>query len=183
MLFWSKQSLPRAEGTSALQPEATVAPAWSPWGHTASSPAMPAPPPSRLSRPEGTGLGLGARAKLNVMIIDDEHLVLKIAGSMLRQLGAEWLGVISGREGVEMLRNEETPCNLLLLDVMLGDTTGFDVYRKVRSFRRRLPIVFISGFCSQEVLADTLQADPLTSFLPKPFSLADIRLTLAAFSA
>ena len=158
------------EGTAALQTESIATPAWSPWGVTAAVPASPAPPQTRAKHPAEAHAAVPARSKFHVMIIDDEHLVLKIAGSMLRQLGAEWLGVVSGREGVELLRNPETSCSLLFLDVMLGDTTGFDVYKKVRLFRRNLPVVFISGFCSQEVLADTLETDPLTSFLPKPFS-------------
>ena len=122
------------------------------------------------------------RSGARVLIIDDENLVLKLCGSMLKQLGAQWHGVTSGREGVEWLRASENLCDLVFLDVMLADSIGFDVYCKIRPMHRSLPVVFISGFCSQQVLAQTLEKDPLTSFLPKPFSLADIRLTLSAFS-
>lgn len=140
-----------------------------------------APPPMALS---GTAAHPAPvrRSGVRVLVVDDERLVLKICGSMLKQLGVLWHGVTNGREGVEWLRASNEPCDLMLLDVMLGDTTGFDVYRKVRSMRRDLPVVFISGFCSQDVLAETMEQDQLTSFLPKPFSLADMRLTLSAFS-
>lgn len=183
MPFWNRPSTPRSDGSSALKAEVAEG-SWSAWGEKGPALARAAEMASIPETRANTKVlpPAPARSGAQVLIIDDEHLVLKICGSMLKQLGARWHGVTNGREGVEWLRSGDSPCDLLLLDVMLGDTTGFDVYRKVRTVRQELPIVFISGFCSQEVLSETLEDDPLTSFLPKPFSLADMRLTLSAFS-
>ena len=65
-----------------------------------------------------------------VLVIDDAELQRRIASEMLRELGYRVITAASGREALEMLR--ENPADLLLLDmIMPPGMDGLETYRRV----------------------------------------------------
>ena len=115
---------------------------------------------------------------LKVLVIDDEATILTVTCLMLKRLGICPRGVTSGEEAVEVVRREAGEIELLFLDILLADTTGFKVYSEVRKFREELPIVFFSGYSVQRELGETLRRDPLTRFMAKPFGMAELESVL-----
>ena len=58
--------------------------------------------------------------KKTVLVIDDDEMNLQIAKMILeRKADCAVIGVISGVEGIEILRNERV--NLVLLDVLMPE--------------------------------------------------------------
>jgi CheY-like chemotaxis protein len=124
-----------------------------------------------------------AQRCLRVLVVDDEPFMLKLCERMLKQLGAESVVVETGREGLERIREKQGPFDLLIFDIVLADTTGLDLYRETRKVLADVPILFMSGFPKQQGLAETLEADPRSRFLAKPFSIDDMRDTLDSLIA
>lgn len=70
-----------------------------------------------------------------IMLVDDEddhHLITRM---VLRRTGfnGEFITFYDAKEAIEALRNMEQPPDLLLLDINMPGTTGFDMLRKCES--------------------------------------------------
>jgi DNA-binding response OmpR family regulator len=99
-----------------------------------------------------------------VLVADDEPTVLQIASRTLVRHGYE---VITAPNGLAACRAAETiegPIHLALLDVVMPDLPGPEVYRRVQSVRPKIEVLFMSGY--QQGQLGGLSSKP---FLPKPF--------------
>ena len=80
---------------------------------------------------------------IKVMLIDDDPSIHESLRDVVEEVGYEFCGALSGREGLRLL-DEERP-DLLLLDVMMPGMNGFDVCRQMREEGRRIPIIFLTA--------------------------------------
>lgn len=80
---------------------------------------------------------------IKVMLIDDDPSIHESLRDVVEEVGYEFCGALSGREGLRLL-DEERP-DLLLLDVMMPGMNGFDVCRQMREEGRRIPVIFLTA--------------------------------------
>lgn len=100
-----------------------------------------------------------------ILIVDDECKIREIIALFLR---AENYIVYEAENGEEALRlAKEYRPDLLILDVMLPDVSGFDVCQSIREFLRS-PIIFLTALGDDEhhILGYRVGAD---DYLVKPF--------------
>ena len=111
-----------------------------------------------------------------ILIIDDDARLAEMLSSYLstRGFAVEVRG--NGSSGLRAL--EEGGFDALVLDVMLPDTDGFEICRRVRS-RSDLPIVMLTarGDATDRVVGLELGAD---DYLPKPFDPRELLARLGA---
>jgi len=86
----------------------------------------------------------------HVLIVDDEPLVLRLFTTLLKENGYSVTAVDSGEAAMEVLR--EGPVDLLVLDLSMPRTDGFEVLRSLRVQLPGLPILVISGFMQGALL-------------------------------
>lgn len=101
------------------------------------------------------------------LIVDDSTRFLEAACTLLAREGMTVVGVAStGAEAVERSRALEP--DVILLDISLGEESGFDVARRLLpDGRGREPrLIFISTHPEDE-FADLVEASPAVGFLPK----------------
>lgn len=108
--------------------------------------------------------------KRNVLIVDDEEELASIMSEMLEGYGYEVSCAGSAAAAFDAL--SENRFHLILLDVNLPETTGFEICRELRKVSS-VPILFAS--------ARTGEADRITGFdiggddyLPKPYSMNEL---------
>ncbi len=77
-----------------------------------------------------------------VLMVEDEEDVLRINARILRRRGCRVLTAASCAEAYALLSDHEP--ELLILDVMLPDGSGFDICRRVRSVSE-VPVIFLTG--------------------------------------
>lgn len=77
-----------------------------------------------------------------ILVVDDEQKMLEIISLFLRENGMNVVQASSGREALEAFSNNSI--DLIVLDVMLGDMSGFDVCKKIRE-SSEVPILFLSA--------------------------------------
>ncbi|MDI3297660.1 MAG: response regulator transcription factor [Bacillota bacterium] len=101
-----------------------------------------------------------------VLVVDDEGSIRKLLEFNLRKAGFQPLLAGSGREALEILRSRKP--DLAIVDLMLPDVDGFDLYRRI-SAERPLPVLFLTARDSEvdRVLGLELGAD---DYVTKPFS-------------
>jgi signal transduction histidine kinase/ActR/RegA family two-component response regulator len=99
-----------------------------------------------------------------ILLVDDDHAVREITGSMLRELGYVVLEVGSGGAALDFLGGESN-IDLVLLDFAMPGMNGMEVARQVHSKFPTIPVLFITGYVDQAVLADIGEA----RIIKKPF--------------
>ena len=101
-----------------------------------------------------------------ILAVDDDPAVLKLIELELREQGFDLITASSGKDAVE-LAYERRP-DLVILDIMLPDISGFEVMRDLRE-RVSVPIIMLTARSSdaEKVRGLELGAD---DYLPKPFN-------------
>jgi two-component system OmpR family response regulator len=120
---------------------------------------------STEDRPNGAGAGA------RILVVDDEESITQLVSTVLRYEGFEVESALDGRAAVKLARTFQP--DLVVLDVMLPDWDGFEVYRRLTESAQRLPVVFLTArdTASDRVRGLTLGAD---DYVGKPFSLEEL---------
>jgi len=103
-----------------------------------------------------------------ILVIDDIPQNIRVAEAVLRPQGYEVIGAGSGREGLGRAREDQP--DLILLDIMMPDMSGFDVCQALRTdaITSIIPIVIVTASLDQEkVRAIESGAD---DFVTRPFN-------------
>ncbi|WP_419702866.1 response regulator transcription factor [Promicromonospora sp. NFX87] len=117
----------------------------------------------RLTRPDGT--------PVRVLVVDDEPNLTELLSSALR---LEGMDVSAAHDGVSAVRTARaTAPDAVLLDVMLPDTDGFAVLRRLRVLDDRMPVLFLTARDAVEDRVAGLTAGG-DDYVTKPFSLEEV---------
>jgi len=105
---------------------------------------------------------------LRFLIVDDSSGFIVAARSLLEREGITVVGVAStGAEALQ--RAEELEPDVILLDVGLGEESGFDVARRLAGETSSgTPSVILISTRSRDELAELIDASPAVGFLSKP---------------
>jgi two-component system, cell cycle sensor histidine kinase and response regulator CckA len=95
---------------------------------------------------------------------------------LLERLGFEVTRAVDGLDAIEKGTGQLSILRAAVLDVSMPGRNGREVAEALRRSRADLPIVFVSGFPSDDVI-DSLQ-DGKTLFLAKPFLAEDLQRAL-----
>lgn len=106
-----------------------------------------------------------------LLVVDDEPFLRDAVAASLRFLG---FAVTTAQTGAGALRlARDRPFDLVVLDVMLPDTDGFEVVARLRRDGCRVPVIFLTARDTQadKVTGLTLGGD---DYLTKPFGLEEL---------
>lgn len=110
-----------------------------------------------------------APKQLTLLIVDDEPMVLRSIQSILRREGHRSFSEVYGRSAVDFYRQYTQEIDVVILDIRLLDTTGFDVANEIFSINPDAKIVFTSGAVAAPPLFGEVSISRTTAFLRKPF--------------
>jgi CheY-like chemotaxis protein len=115
---------------------------------------------------------------LRCLIVDDNPGFLEAARALLQQEGIQVVGVAStGAEAIQ--RATELRPDVTLLDIDLGEESGFDVARKLVDSPSAHPgrLIIVSAYAEEEFF-ELIEASPAIGFVRKPSLSADAIGTL-----
>lgn len=104
-----------------------------------------------------------------ILIVDDEPNIVEVIRLYVEHVGFEPVVLYSGKEAVAVVEREKP--DLVVLDVMLPDTNGFDLCREIRALPEplcALPIIMLTakGESIDKLRGFNLGAD---DYIVKPF--------------
>ena len=137
-------------------------------GEKAEEPAKEAKVPAKAERAPADLAGQG-----NILFVEDEASVRVIAAKSLRKRGYQVTEAEDGEEALEILEDATESFDLLLSDVVMPGLDGPGLLRAGRQYLGDARIVFISGYAAEK-FSDLLAEEPDVTFLPKPFTLAEL---------
>jgi PAS domain S-box-containing protein len=123
--------------------------------------------------------GIPAVRPVRVLVVDDEPNVRKTLGFLLRTSGHEVVECGGGREAVERYAREWRDIDVVILDVMMPDMDGTDVFARLRATNPRARVIVSSGY-SVAGAASTLAREDGVHVLQKPYTTEDLERALAA---
>lgn len=115
---------------------------------------------------------------MKILVVDDESSIRNLIRMQLEMEGYEVLTAADGREAVE--RWNEQP-DVLILDVMLPDTDGYELLRLFREKDRDIPVLMLTAKSqmNDKLLGLQLGAD---DYVTKPFNYAELILRVKNMS-
>ena len=119
---------------------------------------------------------MGVTGDATILLVDDEESIQKLLTFPLEREGYR---VIQARDGEEaLLRFQEGPVDLVVLDVMLPKLDGLEVCRRLRT-TSAVPIIMLTARDDEvdKVLGLELGAD---DYITKPFSMREFRSRVRA---
>ncbi len=111
-----------------------------------------------------------------VLVVDDDVELWQLVTRFLAREGFEISWAPNGAIGLERALTENY--SLIMLDVMLPDSDGFDVLRRIRQQSRR-PVLMLTarGDTLDRIRGLEMGAD---DYLPKPFDPAELAARIRA---
>ena len=109
----------------------------------------------------------------NILFVEDEISVRDIASKSLRRKGYKVIEADDGEEALEILKNAKEPFDLMISDVVMPSMDGPTLLKEGRTMLGDARIVFVSGYAEEE-FSEFLSDETDVTFLPKPFTLAQL---------
>ncbi|MES2049621.1 MAG: EAL domain-containing protein [Pseudomonadota bacterium] len=116
------------------------------------------------------------KVKPKILVVEDESIVARDIMAQLLELGYEHAGHAANGLQAITLAGELRP-DLVLMDIQLtGGMDGIAAAQEIRT-RFALPVVFVSAFAADEVLARAKLIEPY-GYILKPFSQRDLHTVI-----
>jgi len=122
--------------------------------------------------PAGKRPGVAARdlrGTETVLVADDEEMVRRIAGEMLKQQGYSVILAANGLEAVETFSEQASEISIILLDLTMPLMSGEETLRRLQSIRRNVKVVLTSGYNEAEAI-QRFAGNGLAGFIQKPYT-------------
>jgi PAS domain S-box-containing protein len=114
-------------------------------------------------------LANGRRA--TILVVDDEEMIRDLARTWLEHLGYRVRLANDGRQALEVFQQERGSINLVILDLVMPELPGRQVFRRLREIDADVPVLFSSGFSNEPRRPDD---DGVVGFIGKPYQLTDL---------
>jgi len=108
-----------------------------------------------------------------ILVVDDEPDILFSVGQMLEHSGYVVIKANDGRECLSKLE-DETP-DLVLLDIMMPEISGWDVAAKIKENPRwnKIPIVFLTA--KGDTMSIGMGNLAAEDYIVKPFDIKELK--------
>ena len=104
-----------------------------------------------------------------VVCIEDEPEMIDLVKLILGRKGYEVTGAMGGREGLEVIAREKP--DLVLLDLMMPDMDGWEVYQKMKAGEttRGIPVIVVTAKAQSIDKVLGLHIAKVDDYITKPF--------------
>jgi two-component system response regulator VicR len=104
-----------------------------------------------------------------VVCIEDEPEMIDLVKLILSRKGFQVVGAMGGREGLEAIQNEKP--DLVLLDLMMPDMDGWEVYQKMKAddATKSIPVIVVTAKAQSIDKVLGLHIAKVDDYITKPF--------------
>jgi signal transduction histidine kinase/CheY-like chemotaxis protein len=115
----------------------------------------------RVAEPAAVGSTPSPKQGHVALVVEDDDLVRAMAVRGLAEAGYTTLEAENGRRALDLVRSRRGRVDVVITDIGMPDTDGYELARQLEQEQPELPIIYMTGYGDVEV------AGP---FLRKPFS-------------
>ena len=92
-----------------------------------------------------------------ILVAEDEKSLLNVLDNRLTEKGWEVIPAQTGQEAIDKLQEGEF--DMIVLDILMPDKTGFDVLKEIRSIKKlkNVPILVLSNLGADEDVKEAMK--------------------------
>ena len=107
----------------------------------------------------------------NILVIDDDETICSLFRDTLEVTGHTVVTASESSKGLELVKEHDY--DLVLLDLMMPEMDGAELFRQIRMTKPELPVTIITGYPDSDLMMKALAYGPF-SVMKKPFNSSDI---------
>jgi len=117
----------------------------------------------------GEGPDMDEKNQYKIVYIEDDSEMIDLVSLILNRQGYQVSGSNGGREGLDLVKRNSP--DLILLDLMMPDIDGWDVYQQLRSNEetRNIPVIVITAKAQMIDRVLGLHIAKVDDYISKPF--------------
>jgi DNA-binding response OmpR family regulator len=106
----------------------------------------------------------------HIICIEDEPEMIDLIRLILGRRGFNVIGAAGGKEGLEKVKQE--PPDLILLDLMMPDMDGWEVYQQIKADEKtkNIPVIVVTAKAQSIDKVLGLHIAKVDDYIAKPFS-------------
>ena len=108
-----------------------------------------------------------------ILLVDDEEIIRITAKEMLKDMNYEVLTAQNGQEALELYRVNSSRIDLVILDMVMPDMNGREVFPLIREINPEAKVIISSGFTKFEDL-NAMNEQGLCGFIRKPYRKSEL---------
>jgi CheY-like chemotaxis protein/two-component sensor histidine kinase len=114
-----------------------------------------------------------------VLVVEDEDRLRHPVVKMLRKAGFEVLEVADGSSAIKVMREHGDKIDVVLLDMTIPGASSHEVVAAAVNAKPDIKVILTSAY-SKEMIASSMNAPQIHSFIRKPFRFGDLLKTLGS---
>jgi len=112
-----------------------------------------------------------------VLLVDDEEMIIDVGRDVLEKLGYQVLTAKSGKEAIEIYKINQKKIDMVILDMVMPEMGGGDIYDKLRDVNPNIKVLLSSGY-SIDGQASKILSRGCDGFIQKPFDIKFLSLEI-----
>jgi two-component system NtrC family response regulator len=109
-----------------------------------------------------------------ILIVDDDPNIRFAFQKTFQSQKYETITAAGGEEAIKIL--EESDPSLIFMDIMMPDSDGLEILKKIKNSKPDIPVVMITGFGTMQTAIRAMQSGAY-DYLTKPLDIEKVRLT------
>jgi two-component system cell cycle sensor histidine kinase/response regulator CckA len=114
-----------------------------------------------------------------ILFVDDEEVILEVGEKFLKVLGYKVLLAQSGKEAIEIFQKHQDSIDLVLLDMIMPNMGGGEVYDRLKEISPDIKVLLSSGY-SIDGEATKIMERGCNGFIQKPFDIMQLSQSIRA---
>jgi len=108
-----------------------------------------------------------------ILLVEDEEMVLEGGRIMIEELGYSVLEARSGKEAIEIYKENKDEVDMVILDMIMPVMGGGETYDRIKEINPNVKVLLCSGYSLDGQATDILKRG-CDDFIQKPFSLDEL---------
>jgi len=107
-----------------------------------------------------------------ILHIEDDEDICNLVKVLLEEQGYSVITAFNGKEALDKLKGDDI--DLVLLDIMLPDMSGWDIYQRMKETFYPAKVAFLSVMPISDNELDNLKEEGISDYIKKPFDNGDL---------
>ncbi|MBN1918167.1 MAG: response regulator [Verrucomicrobia bacterium] len=117
------------------------------------------------------------RGRETVLVVDDEAIIRDLLGRILEELGYRAIITATGEEAIEAFRARHGEIDCVILDMVLPDLNGDEVFSEMRRIQPDARVVLCTGYSIKPAIEEMVRQG-VAGVIRKPFQIEELSATI-----
>jgi len=112
-----------------------------------------------------------------ILLVDDEDMIIQVAGGMLKKLGYKVISTTSGEKATDIYKVKKNDIDVVILDMVMPGMSGGKTYDVLKEINPAIKVLLSSGYSMSGEAVKILNRG-CDGFIQKPFDINQISLKI-----